>query len=233
MPVASAVMTSDARSGGPSPQTSSGERARPSPVAERSLPTLRAAEEASAGLADLGRFVRDIVRDELAAERRRQVESAPRAPRSAPATDSLAAAVLDAARQVLGDDQVAVDAQGDIPIPREGAQVFVRVLDEPASVLVFCPVIVDLPSSPALLDQLNRLNEGVRFVRFCATENGVVVDLEIFGDGFEAQMLHLAVRAVAGAAARFGPELADALGGRLFVDADRAGSHGPATAGYL
>jgi hypothetical protein len=223
MPVASALMPS----------------AEPPFTPDVPVPALRGAEEAGAELADLGRFVRGIVRDELAAdERRRRIESAGAsgtgtARRRPGRPDTLAGEVLEAVHDLLGDDAVVVDDQGDIPIPRDDATVFVRVLDDPASVLVFAPVLVDLPPTPALLDELNRLNEGVRFVRFCATEDGVVVDHELFGDFFERDMLPFAVRAVGGAAGRFGPELQEAHGGRLFLDAERARENRPNTAGYL
>jgi hypothetical protein len=204
-----------------------------------SVPSLRASQETSAELAelaDLGRFVRDIVRDELAAaeDRRRAAAADATRVRPGPGAGGLAGAVLEAVHQLLGDEAVVVDEQGDIPVPREGAMVFVRVLDEPASVLVFCPVLVDVPPAPLLLEHLNALNENIRFVRFCATEDGVVVDLELFGESFDPTALHLAVRAVAGAAARFGPELQGVFGGRLFLDAERGpDARRGGTAGYL
>jgi hypothetical protein len=200
------------------------------------VPGLRGAAEAGAELADLGRFVRGIVRDELAAAEHRRTEggSAAIAPRRRSArSGSLAGEVLEAVHHLVGDDAVVVDDQGDIPVVRDDAMLFVRVLDDPASVLVFCPLVVELPPSPALLERLNTLNEGVRFVRFCATEGGVVVDHEVFGDFFERDMLLLAIRAVAGAAARFGPELQLDFGGRLFLEAERAREGRPDTAGYL
>jgi transcriptional regulator with XRE-family HTH domain len=213
----------------------------PPSTPERPVPSLRASDEAGA---DLGRFVRDIVRDELAAAEDRRHEAAggedagggnggtARRPRSA-LERGLAGEVLDTVRHLLGDDTVAVDDQGDIPVPRDGTMLFVRLLDGPSSVLVFCPVLVDLPPTLPLLERLNELNEGVRFVRFCSTENGVVVDLEMFGEFFEPPMLPLAIRAVAGAAARFGPELREVFGGRLFLDAERAADERRDTAGYL
>ena len=223
MPVASAVMSS----------------ADPPFPTDLPVPALRAAEEAGAELADLGRFVRGIVRDELAAEeRRRRLEGAgPKGSgtgrRRSARAGTLAGEVLEAVHELVGDEAVVVDDQGDIPVLREDAMVFVRVLDEPASVLVFCPVLVEVPVTPVLLERLNELNEGVRFVRFCATEGGVVVDHEVFGDFFERDMLGMAVRAVGGAAARFGAELQEAHGGRLFLDAERARDARPNTAGYL
>lgn len=196
-------------------------------------PALRGTDRTGAELADLGRFVREIVREELAAASGRAEVSGPSAPGGPAARAPLAANVVDAVRDLLGDESVTVDDQGDVPVPREGVMLFVRVLDDPPSVLVFCPVLVDLPASPVLLERLNELNEGIRFVRFCATEDGVVVDLELFGDGFEARMLGLAVRAVAGASARFGPELQEAFGGRLFREASQDLDPRRDTAGYL
>jgi transcriptional regulator with XRE-family HTH domain len=209
--------------------------APPPAPADRPVPSLRGSQEASAELADLGRFVRDIVRDELAAaeDRRRAAAAEVVRTRPAAAAGTLVATVLDAVGQLRGDEPVAVDDQGDIPVPRDGAMVYVRVLDEPASVLVFAPVLVDLPPAAALLERLNELNTHVRFVRFCATEDGVVVDLELFGDPFDPTSLHLAVRAVGGAAARFGPELQEVFGGRLFLDAERGPDARRSIAGYL
>jgi transcriptional regulator with XRE-family HTH domain len=200
---------------------------------EHRVPSLRAAEDTSAELADLGRFVRDIVRDELAAADARRREAVEAGAAGPSGTGGLTGAVLDAVQQLLGDEAVAVDEQGDIPVPRDGAMVYVRVLDEPPSVLVFCPVLVELPPAAPLLERLNQLNTHVRFVRFCAAEDGVVVDLELFGDPFDPVDLHLAIRAVAGAAAHFGPELQAALGGRLFRDAGRGPVARRGTAGYL
>jgi transcriptional regulator with XRE-family HTH domain len=198
-------------------------------------------------LAALGRFVRALVRDEVAGELARQ-GGAPGAPSGAgpeaagppvprPATgvapEPLAARVLRAVEGIVGDDAVVVDDQGDMVVPRGPVTLFVRLLDQPPSVLVFCPVLIDVAPTAPVLARLNVLNDGVRFVRFCATEEGVVVEYELFGDGFDRGALDLACRAVAGAATRFGPELRDAFGGRLFLDGHEAAAPRPDTAGYL
>jgi hypothetical protein len=243
MPVASAVMSGTDHPRRPAGAATGGEP-RPGPSGPRSpdlpIPVLRGAEQAGAELADLGRFVRSIVRDELAAAEHHRLESVgsgtnPGSNRARPRrAAALAAEVLDVVRQLLGDDDgIVIDEEGDIPVRGDDTMLFVRVLDDPVSVLVFCPAIVELPATPALLERLNELNEGVRFVRFCATEDGVVIDLELLGDLFDRDMLHFAVRAVTGAAARFGPELQAEFGGRLFLDAEQGRTGGRNTAGYL
>jgi hypothetical protein len=223
MPVASALMPS----------------AEPPLTPDAPVPALRGSEESGAELADLDRFIRGVVRDELAAaeDRRRTEGGAARGPARGrhrpPRASSLAGEVLEAVHDLVDDEAVVVDDQGDIPVLRDEAMLFVRVLDEPPSVLVFCPLLIDLPSTPALLERINELNEGVRFVRFCATEDGVVVDHELFGEAFERDALPFVVRAVAGAAGRFGPELQAAFGGRLFLDAERARDTPSNMPGYL
>jgi hypothetical protein len=56
--------------------------------------------------------------------------------------DDVRAAVVAAVRAMLGRDDLDFDAEGDIPIKRGDVMLFIRVLDDPLSVLVFAPVLV-------------------------------------------------------------------------------------------
>jgi hypothetical protein len=193
---------------------------------------LAARGEGDGARSELARFVRDIVREELAAADPTQAPHS-RVARPPSGPDSLTAEVLVAIRQLLGEGAPVVDEQGDLVLPLEGTTLYVRVLDYPPSVLVFCPVLIGVPRTPALLERLNELNDGVRFVRFTATEGGIVADHELFGEPFAGELLHLAVRAVTGAASRFGPELQQSFGGSLFLVEDPALAPRRDSGGYL
>lgn len=196
---------------------------------------------------DLSRLVRSMVRDELA---RLQAGGAPPMPgvagRSAPGTGtadssrrSLASDeevrehVLFAARQMLGSDEIEFDDEGDIPVKRGDVMLFIRVLDDPLSVLVFSPVLVGVDESSALFARLNELNAGVHFIRFCITHGGVVADIELSGPEFRPGLLVAACHAISEMAETTGPELHREFGGRLFFGDEAPPKPRRDTGGYL
>jgi len=206
--------------------------------------------------ADLAALVRDIVRDELTAARAEPGDAAgSRAPRrgspeppsaSAPAAAKAGASagvaissaalregVLAAMRQMLDNPDIDFDSEGDIPIRRNDVMLFVRVLDEPSSVLVFSPMIVGIDESAALLERINDLNANVHFVRFCLTHGGVVADIELFAEPFDPALVTAACRTLTQTAEVVGPDLQEEYGGRLFFGDEHEPKPRPGTGGYL
>lgn len=181
------------------------------------------------GLASL---VRRLVREELAlAGPSHRAPAAPADLLEDPA--QLRHEVLVTARAMLENDDLAFDDEGDIPIRRGEAMLFVRVLDEPLSVLVFSPVLAEIEVGAALLDRLNDLNSGTHFVRHCYTHGGVVIDLEVAGENFRPEQLASACRAVSDAADTVGPVLRDEFGGRLFFGDETPAKPRRGSLGYL
>ncbi len=189
---------------------------------------------------DLSRLVRGMVRDELA---RLQAGGAPPLPRSAAtgqgarsplaSDEEVREHVLFAARQMLGTDDVEFDEEGDIPVKRGDVMLFIRVLDDPLSVLVFSPILVGVTESHALFSRLNELNAGVHFIRFCVTHGGVVADIELFGSQFRPGLLGDACTAISEMAESTGPELQREFGGRLFFGDEQRAKPPRDTGGYL
>lgn len=141
--------------------------------------------------------------------------------------------VLTAARALVEDQSLQADGEGDLAFRWDDVMVFVRLLREPASILVFSPVLIEVPPTPPLLDALNAFNEHVRFVRFAHSEDGVVVDIELFGDPFDPALLGLACRAVSAAAREFGPDLQADFGGRLYLGDASVPAPSRGLGGYL
>jgi transcriptional regulator with XRE-family HTH domain len=190
---------------------------------------------------DLSRLVRGMVRDELA---RLQAGGAPPLPRAGASAGGGARAplatdeevrehVLFAARQMLGTEDIEFDEEGDIPVKRGDVMLFIRVLDDPLSVLVFSPILVGVTESHALFSRLNELNAGVHFIRFCVTHGGVVADIELFGSQFRPGLLGDACRAISEMAESTGPDLQAEFGGRLFFGDEQRAKPPRDTGGYL
>ena len=143
------------------------------------------------------------------------------------------AQVLAATRVMLSNDELVYDDEGDLPLRRGDVMLFIRVLDDPLSVLVFSPVLVGVSESLSLFERLNALNANMHFVRFCLTHGGVVVDLEVPGDVFAPALLEAACRTIAEAAETVGADLQHDFGGRLFFGDEEVPAARRGTAGYL
>jgi transcriptional regulator with XRE-family HTH domain len=198
--------------------------------------------------ADLTALVRDIVRAELTTthtEHGRRDEAVPAATgavgdasesaagAAAISTAALRDAVLIAMRQMLDNPEIDFDSEGDIPIRRHDVMLFVRVLEDPLSVLVFSPMIVGIDESAALLERINDLNANIHFVRFCLTHGGVVADIELFADPFDPALVIAACRTLTQTAEAVGPDLQNEYGGRLFFGDEHEPKPRPGTGGYL
>ncbi len=219
------------------------EAVRPVGGASRAGGTVGALGSAGATEEDaLVATVRRVVRDELRASAGGEVASHGTAPGQEPTdgelTDGERAArvradVVQAARDLLDNDQIDFDDEGDIPIRRNDVMLFIRVLDDPVSVLVFSPMLVGPPESAALLERLNELNANMHFLRFCFTHGGVVADVELFADPFVPALLVSACRAISEAAETVGPELQATFGGRLFFGDEPDAKPRRESGGYL
>lgn len=141
--------------------------------------------------------------------------------------------VLAATQAMLGNEAMDYDSEGDLPIRRGEVMLFIRILDDPLSVLVFSPVLAGVAESVGLLERLNALNANMHFVRLCLTHGGIVVDLEVPAEVFVPALLESACRAVAEASEAVGTDLQRDFGGRLFFGEDEPSPGRRMTAGYL
>lgn len=172
--------------------------------------------------------VHDLVVEELE-EAARQGALPPPEPLTEPELRSM---VLETVAAMIDGDEVQVDPEGDIPMRKGEVMLFVRVVDEPLAVLVFSPLLIDLPESAVLLDRLNQLNSDLHFVRVCHTNDGVVADLELFGEWYRPEWLAQACDAISAVAGDLGPALQAEFGGRLFLE-EGAPAVRQGTGGYL
>ncbi len=198
-------------------------------------PAARRRTDTEADDAALVATIRRVVRDELGGRVARA--DGPDSSSVDLSGDALAAQVrahvVEAARALLGNDDIDFDDEGDIPIRRNDVMLFIRVLDDPLSVLVFSPILVGPVETAALLEHLNELNANMHFLRFCFTHGGVVVDIELFADPFVPELVASSCRAISEAAETIGPELQAAFGGRLFFGDEPDDSPRRESGGYL
>jgi hypothetical protein len=89
------------------------------------------------------------------------------------------AALLSELRRATKDPGLSLDEDGDVKMRFGSAVVFVRVLENPALVRVYSPVLAGVTGDDALLRQLNTLNGQLHLARLIFVQGTVfgVVDL--------------------------------------------------------
>lgn len=128
-------------------------------------------------------------------------------------------------KELLGLEQLQVEADGAIPIRRGSTAVWVRLLDEdPPTLSVFSPMLQGVSTSPALLERLNQINAGVRFARLFWVEDKVIVATELRAETLDKEEITTAVDVVSGAADHFDDLLRKEFGGDVLFE------EGPPTA---
>jgi hypothetical protein len=83
---------------------------------------------------------------------------------------------------LLGVDELIRDEDGDIPIVRDGVTIYVRVVEDPSYVSLFCPVLFDAEPTTELLEAVNAINAEIRCAR-ALWRNGTVVIASEVADG--------------------------------------------------
>jgi len=151
----------------------------------------------------------------------------------------LKTAVIATMKRVLGLDELHIDEDGDIPIRRGSAAVYVRVLEEPPTVVVYSPLVFDVTVGPEVFEELNRLNGQTYFVRFLLVGTTVMCSAEVFAHPFVADDVVSAYVLVSRLADEVDDELARRFGGTVaFGDEARTKPPAPApqppgAGGYL
>lgn len=120
-----------------------------------------------------------------------------------------------AVAQVLEVEQVSQDPDGDIRIRYGSTMCFVRGIEDPPSVRLFAPMVVDVPRTPTLLEDLNDINLNITVGRVVHTPaNEVLYSLELYGEQLTVEILRASLDAATTIADHFDHQLQARFGGK-------------------
>jgi hypothetical protein len=120
-----------------------------------------------------------------------------------------------AVAQILQVDQVNRDPDGDIRIRYGSTMCFVRGIEDPPSVRLFAPMVIDIPQTPALLADLNDINLNITVGRVVHTPaNEVLFSLELYGEQLTVEIVRASLDAATTIADHFDHQLQSRFGGK-------------------
>ncbi len=120
-----------------------------------------------------------------------------------------------AVAQILEVDQVNRDPDGDIRIRYGSTMCFVRGIEDPPSVRLFAPMVIDIPRTPALLEDLNDINLNITVGRVVHTPaNEVLFSLELYGEQLTVEIVRASLDAATTIADHFDHQLQARFGGK-------------------
>jgi T3SS (YopN, CesT) and YbjN peptide-binding chaperone 1 len=120
-----------------------------------------------------------------------------------------------AVTEILGDGEVTRDPDGDIPVRHGSTMCFVRSIDDPPSVRLFAPMVVEVPRSPALLEALNTINMKITVGRvFHTPADEVIFALELYGEQLTVDIVRASLAAATSIADHFDHEIQSRFGGK-------------------
>lgn len=120
-----------------------------------------------------------------------------------------------AVAQVLEVEQVCQDPDGDIRIRYGSTMCFVRGIEDPPSVRLFAPMVIDVPRTPALLEDLNDINLNITVGRVVHTPaNEVLFSLELYGEQLTVEIVRASLDAATTIADHFDHQLQSRFGGK-------------------
>ena len=120
-----------------------------------------------------------------------------------------------AVAQILEVDQVNRDPDGDIRIRYGSTMCFVRGIEDPPSVRLFAPMVIDIPQTPALLADLNDINLNITVGRVVHTPaNEVLFSLELYGEQLTVEIIRASLDAATTIADHFDHQLQSRFGGK-------------------
>ena len=103
---------------------------------------------------------------------------------------------------------------GPVTIRCGSALVHIRLVDcEPSIVRVFSPVVKQIPSSPDLLTELNRINANTNFIRLFWRDDAVYAADELLATTLDLDELVVATELVADVADHYDHLLTERFGG--------------------
>jgi hypothetical protein len=123
---------------------------------------------------------------------------------------------------ILGPEKVRRSPDGDIPVRHGSTMCYVRSIDDPPSVRLFAPMVVDVPRTPALLEALNDINMDITVGRvFHTRANEIIFALELYGEQLTVEIIRASLAAATSIADHFDHELQCRFGGKtLFAEMD-------------
>jgi hypothetical protein len=122
---------------------------------------------------------------------------------------------LWAVGQILERENLEVDHDGDIPIPYGSALCYVRAREDPPSILVFAPLVVDLAVSPELLTEINAINLAIDVGKVVHTGGDeVVYSLLLVGEQLSVPILAASLEAATHIADHFDHQIQRRFGGK-------------------
>jgi hypothetical protein len=120
-----------------------------------------------------------------------------------------------AVAEILGVDQVSWDPDGDIQVRYGSTMCYVRGIEDPPSVLLFAPMVIDVPRTPALLEDLNDINLNITVGRVVHTPaNEVLFSIELYGEQLTVDILRASLDAATTIADHFDHQLQSRFGGK-------------------
>ena len=125
--------------------------------------------------------------------------------------------------QAFGVHKVDRDSDGDIPIPRGSAVVFVRTHDRKSPFLeIFAPLLHGFHMTNAVFEAVNAINEQIPLAKATVTAGGTSITLsaELFVESLTPRSLLMAVDLVGNAADRFDTLLKKRFGGSTVLEDD-------------
>jgi hypothetical protein len=125
-----------------------------------------------------------------------------------------------AVAKILGVDEVTRDEDDDIPVRCGSTMCYVRSVEDPPSVRMFAPMVVEIPVTPQLLAALNDINLRINVGRvFHAPSDEVIYSLELYGEQLTVGILEASLEAATDISDHFDHELQARFGGRtLFAE---------------
>lgn len=101
--------------------------------------------------------------------------------------------------EILEEDHVHHDDDGDYPIRMDNTIALIRVDLDPAKnvrVQIFAPLLRDVPASPDLFEKLNDLNLGLAYFRFRWRGGIVEAETELVGEAFRTEEVRIVLSAL-------------------------------------
>jgi hypothetical protein len=120
-----------------------------------------------------------------------------------------------AVAEILDVDEAGCDADGDIRVRYGSTMCFVRGIEDPPSVRLFAPMVIDVPRTPALLADLNDINLNITVGRVVHTPaNEVLFSLELYGEQLTVEIVRASLDAATTIADHFDHQLQSRFGGK-------------------
>lgn len=120
-------------------------------------------------------------------------------------------------QEALDTSEVFRDADGDYPFRQGSAAYLIRVLPEPpARILIFAPIVRDVPKTPELLDELNSINARMETGHVFWHDEDVIAATKTLTENLDLAGLSYAAEAIVSTAVEVGPLISAVYGGSTF-----------------